>query len=291
LITGVTSTTLTISAPLTGTVVSGTTLTATNGGSVPNGKFVVQWQGRLWVAGVSGFGSRLYYSDIGNAWSWPATNTADFDAADGEDITGIGTYGPYLLIFKRSKVWAIYDVDTTLGPLNRVVSRNVGACSHKTIVETPSGTFFLTPDKGVWVTDGSRVDDVSLKVRPSFKMDNSVDSNACAAYCNGHYYVSYPSIADGTSGNDVVMDYDLSLKSWWKHSCCANQFVVWRNSSGVLAKLYGARPIAQPGGSGTPATSPGVDQFFADSQSTDNGYSFPVYWVSGWHAFNPPQVK
>lgn len=291
LITAVTSTTITLSAPLTNSIASGTSITATNGGSVPNGEFVVQWQGRLWAAGVSGFGSRLYYSDIANAWSWPSTNTADFDAADGEEITGLGTCGPYLLVFKRSKIWAIYDVDTTLGPLNRVVSRNIGACSHKTIVETPSGTLFLTPDKGVWATDGSNVSDLSLKVRPSFQMDTSLEQGACAAYINNHYYVSFPSTSDGASGNDVTLDYDFALKSWWKHSCASAEFTVWRNSASGALQLYGVRAAVQAGGAGTPSTTPGIDRFFAASQSTDNGYSFPVYWISGWHEFTPPQVK
>jgi hypothetical protein len=290
-ITEVTSTSITLSNNLTGSINSGTSITATNSGSVPNGKYLVSWQGRLWAAGVDNYGSRLYYSDLGNAFSWPTTNTADFDTADGEAITGIGTFGPYLLIFKRSKIFAIYDVDPSLGPLNRVISRNVGACSHRSIVETPKGTLFLTPDKGVWSTNGSTVEDLSMKVRPSFALYTPSESNAAAAFYNNHYYVSFQNAANAGSVNDSLMDFDFATVSWWKHSCPASQFAVWRSGSSTSSLLFGIRPTATVGATGTPLTTSGVDKFFVSGQLNDNGYAFPVLWVSAWHTFGEPQLR
>lgn len=286
-VTATTSTTVTLSQPTTASISSGTTITATNPGSVPNGKYVVQWQGRLWVAGVTGFGSRLYYSDIANPFSWTATNTADFDTADGEDITGIGTVGSYLLIFKRSKVWVVYDVDPTLGPLNRVVSRNVGCCSHRSIVETPKGTMFLTPDRGVWITNGSRVEDLSIKVRPSFKLNNALEQQAVGAFYKNHYYVTFPSYA-ATAANDLMMDYDLAFESWWKHSCAMQDMTLWRSSTTSGTSLYGARYAAN----GT-ASLPGIDRLFDSTTYRDNDSTSPYlsYWHSPWHAFEVPHVK
>ena len=265
---------------------SSTTWTATTG-SVPNGKYVVQWQGRLWVAGVQGTDSRLYYSDLADAFSWTSTNTADFDSADGEAITGLGTVGPYLLVFKRSKVWVVYDVDTTLGPLTRVVSRNIGCCSHRTIVETPKGTMFLSPDKGVWITNGSTVQSLVTKVNPSFVLNNSLEGNATAAYWNNHYYVTFAS-SKATLLNDTMMDYDLMLESWWKHSCAMQDLAVWRPSTSSQTYLYGARAAAN----GT-ATAPGVDRMFDSTTYTDNASTTPYvsYWHSPWHAFEVPHVK
>lgn len=256
-------------------------------GTVPNGRYAVQWQERLWVAGVSGKGSSLYYSGVGDAYNWPTANVADiFDSADGEDITGLATVGAYLLVFKRSKVWVVYDVDVDLGPLKRVVSRNIGTCSHRSVVETPNATLFLTPDKGVWSTDGSTVRDLSAKVGPSFNIDPSIETNACAAYWNNHYYVSIPTLAHSSAGDDVLMDYDMQLQSWWKHTVPAQQLVTWRKTTNGASLLYGIRALSR--GS---STLPGIDVYFGSTQVNDNGFNFASSWTSAWHAFDVPHIR
>ena len=272
----------------TATTMSDWVATAGTGlGSVPNGRYVVNWQGRLWVAGVGGNGSRLYYSGVGDAYNWPSTNFADvFDSADGEDITGLATVGAYLVVFKRSKIWVVYDVDVDLGPLTRVVSRNIGTCSHRSVVETPNATLFLTPDKGVWSTDGSTVKDLSAKVRPSFNLDSSIETNACAAYWNNHYYVSIPTLAHSSAGDDVLMDYDMQLQSWWKHTVPAQQLVTWRKTAGGAALLYGIRASSR----GT-STLPGIDVYFGSTQVNDNGFDFASSWTSAWHSFDVPHIR
>jgi hypothetical protein len=66
-----------------------------------------------------------------------------FDPGDGEQITAIGSVGPYVLVAKPSKLWLIYDLDTLA---NRPLGKNVGCVAHRSMVETPFGTFFLGKD-------------------------------------------------------------------------------------------------------------------------------------------------
>lgn len=242
------------------------------------------WSGRLWMAGSGTLGARLYYSDVADAFSWPDVNTVDLDVADGEAITGLKVSGPYLLVFKESKVYAVYDFDPDLGPLYRTISANIGACSHRAIVETPRGTFFLSADKGVWKTDGTSITLVSKDVGPSFELLAANRSRASAAYFNDHIYFSFASAAS-TGANDVIMDYDTQIESWWKHDNAVRDFAVWRSTASAAAKLYGVRVAAR---NGVPA---GVDQFFVTGLKTDIGLPFTTRWVSAWHQMKTPSLR
>lgn len=271
-------------APLSQSVQSGTTITATNPASIPSGRLITQWSQRLWMAGTGVLGARLYYSNVADAFSWSDVNTLDLDVADGEIITGLKVSGPYLLVFKESKVYAIYDFDPELGPLYRTISANIGACSHRAIVETPRGTFFLSADKGVWKTDGTSISLVSKDVGPSFALLAANRSRASAAYFNDHVYFTFASSAS-SGANDVTMDYDTQVESWWKHDNAVRDLAVWRSSSSAAAKLYGVRVATRN------AVSAGVDQLFVEGLKTDIGLPFTTRWVSAWHQMKTPALR
>src|SRR6266446_3895513 len=81
-------------------------------GTLPVGKYCIYWKNKVWVAGIAANPSRLFWSDVGDPRAWPAANVVDLDPNDGDIITGLGTFGPYLLVFKRNKVFRIYDLNT-----------------------------------------------------------------------------------------------------------------------------------------------------------------------------------
>nr|MDQ3317454.1 hypothetical protein [Actinomycetota bacterium] len=120
-------------------------------GALPNGKYLAYHGNRVFVAGVTAQPTRLYWSDIGNPRVWPVENVLDLDPGDGEPITGIGTLKGQLLVFKGSKAWTIFDLNTGA---NRRLGDNVGCVSHRSIVETTRGCYFLTRTQGIMVTDG-----------------------------------------------------------------------------------------------------------------------------------------
>jgi hypothetical protein len=107
-------------------------------------------------------GSALVFSDLGDPRAWPAANIVLFDPNDGESITGIGECGAGLLVFKPSKAWLVYDLDTGA---NRPLGAGVGCISHRSIAVTPYGTVWAGV-KQVWVSDGRhRLPAVRVRLR------------------------------------------------------------------------------------------------------------------------------
>jgi len=266
---------------------------------VPNGSFMCYHQNRIWVCGVSSAPSTVFFSDLilaGNIGqcdpsSWTATNMAQFDAQDGHPLTGIGDVGPYLCVFKENKSWIITDPVTAA---NRQLVHGIGCISHRSIVSTREGTFFLTRTGGVYVTTGSGAAEASYKVRPLIaNLTSTVRQNACGGYFNNHYYLSFPYA--GANSNNRTLDYDLTTKAWWLHDLQANEYAV--HDPGGTPLLYAALP----------GTSKGIAQFFVDGTYTDLGvpytggpYGYSAYWLGSWwrsygyfmrHRLSMPMVK
>lgn len=243
--------------------------TATSG-TVPTGAYMVYFKNRVWVAGQTANPSRLFFSDIGAPRVWPAANVVDFDPTDGDAITGIGTSGPYLLVFKKQKIWVIYDTDTGA---NRPLGTALGCASHRSITETPVGTYFLSQDKGVWVTDGKKVKNISQKIDPTFdSIVGGQRKRACGKFINDHFYLS---ICTSGTDNNLTLDYDTITTSWWKHTNTSNQFVTWRAAADE--ELYSAVPTAAR-----------VDKCYVVGVLQDNSTNYASSWVGPWLSFNEP---
>lgn len=251
---------------------------------VPNGQWMVFAGNRIWMTGVEGDPSAVWFSDIvstgetggqGDPSSWPKTNVVRFDSSDGQAITGIGTVGPYLVIFKERKTWVVTDLNTGA---NRRLADTIGCVAPRSIVETALGTFFLTADQGVYLTDGSHLKEMSYPVRPTILgATGSARQHAAGAYFANHYYLSFPS--GGSASNNRTLDYDVELKSWWLHDLAGNEWAVWEPGSDT--SLY-----VCPAGE-----SKGVVRAFVPGIYTDSGANYAgandlsAYWLSAWQVF------
>jgi len=273
---------------------------------VPKAKYLVYMANRVWASGVSTDESAVRFSGFAvvagegekaDPTSWPKENIVWFEKDDGQPVTGMGIAGPYVMVFKRHKTWTIYDLNEGE---NRRISDSVGCISHRSIVETPQGTFFLTPDQGVFVTNGSSVKEASRNVRPMLQgLDKNAAraakldelENAAAGYLNGHYYLSYMA-QDGTM---KTLDYDTVLQSWWLLDIAGNQWVAWEPTTGTTA-LY-TIPHKAKGG---------VVKAFVEGIYQDSGSNYPgansmtAFWTGPWepfwqyflrHRFNQPNPK
>ena len=260
---------------------SGSGLTATwsatdVGGSVPNGKYCLYANNQVFVSGVSSNPSRVYWSGIADPTAWNPANLngsgfEDFDPNDGQAISGLGRVGPYILVCKPRKLWILVDPATGQ---SRRLSENIGCVAHRSIASGPEGTYFLSEDRGVYLTDGTHLTPISDKIGPTLNLvAPALRSQAAATYFNGHYYLS---VSMGGSSNDTVLDFDALLSdgvkapSWWKHTFGSNQFAIWHPSTGT-ANLYSAK-----------ATSAIVDQCFVPGVTQDNGTNFTWAWRSAW---------
>ena len=258
-----------------GVATNTTNWTATSG-TVPNGKYCITHQNQVFVSGVAATPSRVFWSGLQAGtgalprdWDSAANNGAgamDFDPQDGQAISGLGVVGPYVLVAKPRKLWVLVDPATATV---RRLSESIGAISHRSIANGPNGTYFLAEDRGVYWTNGSKLEPISDKIQPTIDAVGTQKANAAGAYFNAHYYLSVA--ATGSGANDTVLDWDETLQSWWKHSFGANEFAVWHPSTS--AELFAG---TNTGGSIVQAFTPGV--------YTDFGNQASWKWLGPWQS-------
>lgn len=242
-------------------------------GTVPaKGRYLTFFSSRLWC----GEGSRLWYSGITGSspdpLNWDANNYVDLEPNDGQEITGIGVYGPYLIVFKPRKTYKITDPVTGA---NVKVSNEIGCVAHRSIAQTPIGLFHLSEDQGICRTDGSKVEPISDDIRPDLVevASHPETQEQAAAWMDGdRYYVSVS--LEGTR-NDHTLEYDLTARSWWLHSCATNQVAL--SDPGGTAVRYSADSH----------TAARVSRAFVENIFTDNDvvYKGGSYWTSPWRAW------
>lgn len=282
--TGATKTTLTVEWEGEKTAFEGKEMFAT-APYVPQGKYMIFANERVWMAGMSNDTSAVRFSELKSIGAggeendptlWPANNVVRFDPSDGNPITGIGVVGPYVLVFKESKCWVIHNASPIA---TRKISDSVGCVSHRSIVESAQGTFFLTAEQGVYLTDGSKLHEMSYQVRPTILGINPAKrENAAGAYFNNHYYLSY---ASGSSTvNNRTLDYDVQLKSWWLHDLAGNQWAAWEPKTGETF-LYTI----------VPKTKAGVSKCFVEGVYQDQEVNYVgnetlgAFWYGPWEPF------
>jgi hypothetical protein len=207
-------------------------------GTLDKGEFMLYFKNRVVMAGllVGTNGAGLKSSAVGDPRNWDTTVSGasaawltNIDPFDGERIYGIGVVGNYLIVFKRTKCYVVYDMDTGA---NRPLSTAIGCTSRKSIITTPHGLMFLGNDAHVYVTDGTKIEKLSdvvgepeagtdsFSVSPlltyfggsDIQTDDGTQSVwPCAAYADDRYYLS----CVGTVGGGTTWCYSFTTNSWW----------------------------------------------------------------------------
>lgn len=242
-------------------------------GAVPNGKYLVVAGNRVWIAGVPGDPSGLYWCELGDPRNWPAANVTRLDPNDGDVITGLAVFGPYVVAFKERKCFVVHDLDTSA---NRKLSDEIGTVGHRSVVETPAGLLFLGPDGAVYRTDASKVEEISDKVRPTLEAVAPARRREVAAALFGNRYeLSYSA---GGISNDRTLELDLDAGSWWLHSLAANEWAVFEPGSGE--KLYAAKAAALQ-----------LVEAYVAGVNRDSGAAYLSRWASAFHTFGTPHLR
>lgn len=209
-------------------------------GTLPIGKYLAYHGNHLWVANtnlaVSDPKSSLAWSDTSDPRAWPAANVTMFDPNDGDELTGVGRIGPYLLVFKRRKMWLIYDLDTSA---SRQLSAAIGCISHRSIVETPHGCIFMS-ERGPAICDGASIKLIEDKLNLMSLIDLTATQLELTRQINAEstgddYYLNIGQGVDppgpfGTIPDVNLSHYDVLNDAWWVHSCPMAQMVVWSGS-------------------------------------------------------------
>jgi hypothetical protein len=177
-----------------------------------------------------------------------------------------------VIVFKPRKTYVIINPGSIVANDNlnlRRVSDSIGCIANRSIGSGSAGTYFLSEGRGVYVTNGSTLNPISDKVLPLVQQAGAQAANAAGFYFSGHYYLSIAS--QGAAPNDLTLDYDEVLQSWWKHSFGSNELVAWHPTT--VAQLYSAK-----------ATAAVVDRCFTPNVAQDNGAAFTWTWKGPWQS-------
>lgn len=123
--------------------------------AAPNGKYIEEWNKRLWIVHAS-LPNRIQCSDLGSATAWNTgglTNPVqgiiiDVAAGDGDKISGLYATKERLFIFKRTKIYILRIIaNPETDPNNWELveySKVIGCTSASTIREVFNDVVFLS---------------------------------------------------------------------------------------------------------------------------------------------------
>lgn len=219
----------------------GTATAPSDKGAPPTCKFCVEHNNFIFVVNAS-TPTRLQFSTQTDADIFPALNYWDFP----RDITGICSFAGSLWVFTQNRIYPIHGNDTTDFQRDMVSYYGPGTVSHRSIVKTELGIFYLAKD-GVYNFNGSAVQLVSARIAgdENNEIEDILDTykaNACAVYFKGKYYLSVTS--SGTTNNetyifDTVANREKeevpAIGHWSIYTYGFNDFSVWEDGT-----LFGA---------------------------------------------------
>ena len=120
--------------------------------SCPRGRYLEVDGNRMWVAGVSGNRSVLYYSGLNNIDNFPVLNLDYIGQDDGDVITGLRMFRGNMYIFKNYSIYLKIGSDPKTFRLQRI-NNEVGCLYNTSIAEVNNKLYFFS-HRGVVEFDG-----------------------------------------------------------------------------------------------------------------------------------------
>jgi hypothetical protein len=229
-------------------------------GTLDKGDYMIYFKNRVIMFGllIGTNGTGIKASSPGDPRNWDTSAAGgawltSLDPYDGEIITAMGYVGSYVVAFKRSKAYLIYDLDTGA---NRLINDAPGCASRRSVVTTPHGLIYLATNGHVYITDGSKTERLSdvlsepasvsaLHTSTSLGINcNSDDTRtgnflwSSAVFYNEKYYLSTCT----ATTNYRTYVFDFKTRSWWVWTEAFAQMIVAQFSNTVpRSELFGAR--------------------------------------------------
>ena len=237
-----------------------------------NVKYVKAHRNRLWMANSSAGASRLHYSALNNAEDWTTAGDAgfiDIGKDDGEQITGLASVGPYMVIFKQNSVWVLKNGTPTTFVVTQI-SKGVGCVAPRSIVECESFALFLS-NSGVYAANQSNVALMSYNVQPDFdSMSNATKALAVGGRLRTQYWLSVDTDANSVNDTAYVLDYVYGI--WGKYSNKLEKVYLTRQDGTLISGSMDSQAVIRK----------------HDDTSNDNGsaitftYDSPGYEFDDW---------
>lgn len=228
----------------------GTTLTdlghstGTPGDPPEKGAFLIQQQGRLWLAGFPDAPDTLWVSYILDGTMW----NSDFGnirvgSGDGDPITGIcGWDQNRIAVFKRNSIYIVAadpatttTVDLAHSLANASITKlsdTIGCVSNRSIARVGNDIWFLSDDGVFSLGSVLAVDQKEIKQANSFPVNNIIDrinwdvAETSAGFCwQNRYFIALPLDEETLPSNTLV--FNTKRPSWnglwtgWAPTCFA----------------------------------------------------------------------
>ncbi|MCX6724251.1 MAG: hypothetical protein NT155_03730 [Candidatus Staskawiczbacteria bacterium] len=189
-------------------------------GNCPKGKFAVVWHDQVFVAGVSSYLDRLFYSSTPTAgaiaWTGDESGHLDIEPYHGQgDITALSKVPNYLLIFK-DRALKRWDGSSTF-PDDLC---NIGTPSHESVVLGNKTVLYFSASYkeslGIYETDGNTTRKISRPIQDIIEAIDSANYTSIAGFSNAE--IAMWSVGDmtydGKSYSNVVILYNISSQNW-----------------------------------------------------------------------------
>lgn len=204
--------------------------------NMPLGKYALNWQDKIYLAGVSGNPDRVYFSSIYDdgtiSWTADTAGNMDVDPEDGAGgIVGLAKVPGYLLIFKERSLhrWN----GKTLFPESLM---NVGTQSQESMTLAREALYFWN-ERGVFKTNGGYPQKISRRIQDII---DEVSSNVCAWSDSEMVYFSIGDITlDGLSLTNCVIVFHIDTQTWTLFSYGSNIVKMHRYIDGTEKVIAG----------------------------------------------------
>jgi hypothetical protein len=215
---------------------------------------------RLYLAS----GKNLYWSHLDGIEFW---NDLDYVKMP-DTITALASVRGAVVIFSADRIW-LMEMSSGL-PDIREVDTPVGATYKDAMVTVDMGLLFLRTD-GLWLFDGSKVQNIGRRAIPSIAGPSSVAATGDTLYLTGSSYSYTARYRDGGwvwhQGDGTYQIADASGGN------------MYASSSTVISKLFSGAPV---GGYLTTKTFGGLDESRSYRVILDvEGESLPTVSING----------
>jgi hypothetical protein len=217
-----------------------------NRATVPLGKFGFWFHNYLFVAGVSGYPNRLFWSDLGTPTAFTGANFVDINANDGDAITALNGFinagNDQLLVFKNNSMGGIegfsgstFSATTIAGQNTSSINFGFGTPSHRSVLTVGKNVYYLSFVGGIphirmleRSLYGTLLDAgiVSYEIETTMNGLNKSNLSKVAGVYDGKYcYWALPSGSSTTNNILVQMWHDKlfqtsqgPMRSWVKNT-------------------------------------------------------------------------
>lgn len=223
--------------------------------NAPASKLIAIHKARCYVA----TDNDIKYCNINLLNDWTTINAAGLiDVTESQGgLSGITAYANHIVVWTESSMHELYGT----GPLNYAltnISYSQGCISNESIIEL-NGVLYWAYYDGIYAYTGGKPQKVSDLVDGYFKKLNIAQKSKIASGSLG-YSIFYSMPIDGSTNNNIILEYNTKLQKWYVHSGAIKQF------TNIGNKLYGM----------------GYDGYIYDfeSGSDDAGTAIAYEWIS-----------